>query len=151
MAWSGYIGLGTISAGVFTEISPTAYARLPFSFGAPAGGKVAGIGGAVSFATVTGGTAWTHDGYGLFAASSGGSPVLVYGHSAAGMTVQPGLALTIQPARIVVDFVNFLTHAGVALSPSQVPVVTGQRAALSTALPATAGQEWLNGGVLCVS
>lgn len=151
MAWSGYIGLGTISAGVFTEISPTAYARLPFSFGAPAGGKVAGIGGAVSFATVTGGTAWTHDGYGFFAAASGGSPVAVYPHSVGGMTVQPGLALTITPARIVVDFINMATGSGIAMSATHVSALTGFGATLSTALPTVTGVEWNNNGVRQVS
>lgn len=128
MAWTGYIGLGTISSGVFTEFPAAtypAYARQPFAFGDPASGKVAGAGGAITFPVVTGGTAWTHDALAFFDNATTPTPTLVYPHASAGMTVAPGTALTVHPARIVVDIADNTTATGVALSLSAAGAITG--------------------------
>jgi hypothetical protein len=46
MAWSGFLALGNVASGVFTDLG---LVRQPFTFSVPTNGAVYGNGSAVSF------------------------------------------------------------------------------------------------------
>lgn len=110
--WSGYIALGTYSAGVFTEQAGSNYARQAWSFGATATpGVIAGVN-----AAAFGNGPFAYNAFGFFAASSGGSPTFVY-PLVGSTTVAAGNSLTVQAAHVTVDFINGKGRNGVSLAP----------------------------------
>lgn len=77
MSWQGYIAVGNVASGVFTESSATNYARMGFSFNSSLNGKVIGFGPRILWTGVTG-SITSYNSYAFFTASSGGESILVY-------------------------------------------------------------------------
>jgi hypothetical protein len=102
MNWSGFVALGTISGGVFTELTEPAYARRPFAFGSLADGRAYGTSPGVEFDRVPGPQPMQYDAYGFFTAADGGTAVTAYplGWTAEEMV---GVAHHVQPCRIVLS------------------------------------------------
>lgn len=125
MAWSGYVALGALSNGIFSEVSTSDYARQPFAFGASVSGVVRGSGASFEFPLVSAGTAWVHDALAFYTSVTGGAPVLVVPHLTAGATVPPGKRMRLQPALVAINVLEQKTVGGVALDPDGVAAVSG--------------------------
>ena len=123
MAWSGFIGIGTITAGVFTESVADGYVRTAFSFANPVAGKAAGTGAQISYPVVSA-TAWSFNAYGFFTASSATPTILAYPLPAT-VTVNPGTSYSIPPASVVLDIDDSQTWQGQSLDPGGLGLIAG--------------------------
>jgi hypothetical protein len=123
MAWNGYIGVGTLSSGTFTESSATGYSRQKFSFADQnPQGSTQGFGPAITF-TATSPVVGSYNAFGFYTASSGGSPVLTY------PTPRPfafgaGLPLSVSPYTFLVR-PQATSSDNLPLNQGSVAVITG--------------------------
>lgn len=130
MAWSGYVALGTLASGVFTESSATAYARQIFNFGACINGKTQGFGPAVTF-TATSANVTTYNAYAFYSGSSGGNPVLNYpllNTYTFGLTA----SYTLNPYSVAFILPDAVTVDRLPIDAGQAGVVAGTNASFAT-------------------
>ena len=128
MPWSGFIALGTIADGSFTEVVSSAYARQQFEFGDARFGHASGVGPAVVWDLITDGKPWTFNGYGFFTMKTGGSPVLIY--PGQGDSAQPGLSYSVMPAQFGILVATSSTDGGAAVPETFLSEAFGLTAAV---------------------
>lgn len=117
--WSGFVALGTYSAGTFTELSGVnGYARQAWAFNGPSAGWVEGAGSPVDFGLVAG-PDWVFNAYGFFSGATGGSPALVYALPRS-RDVAPGLHCRVVPADVVYSETDRVTQGGQSVDAGQI-------------------------------
>lgn len=98
MAWTGFVAVGTVTAGVFTDSGLT---RQPFAFGRPVSGEVYGVGPVISF----GNGPVTFNALAFYTSLIGGFPDIVY-PTQASRAIDAGMPVSINPTHIGIDHVN---------------------------------------------
>lgn len=143
MAWQGYIAMGNVASGVFTECSATNYARTGFSFRDSHNGRVQGFGPRYTWTGVTG-SVTGYNAYAFFVASSGGQPLLVYPMPTP-MYLGLGKDHTVTPATIVLNLIDGTTTDALPMDMGGVAAISGVEAAEAN-FSATAGLTAHAGG-----
>jgi hypothetical protein len=158
MAFTGYVGLGSLSNNTFTESTQTGYARKAFAFNDPkSDGTVAGIGPWVTFTTTTA-TPAAVGAYAFYSASSGGTPLLVYPIQQA-VFYGANSPVTVNPHLIRFNIADGRTHENLpAVGASKAGAITGVAAPATQNLTASTdpgasnditqgydvGSQWIN-------